>query len=128
MSVSYTAILPVRDQTVLYLSGLLQTEHGRRGTRAGRRARSTYRQAVLMLRWVLDGSRVRQLATDNAISASTTYDYLVKGFTVLAAQAPSLESSRSGAAFALSLLVNAVLSRRRRKADHGSSGSRQTSG
>jgi hypothetical protein len=33
-------------------------------------------QAVLVLRWFLDGTRVAQLATDNAIGASTAYRYL----------------------------------------------------
>lgn len=93
MSVTYTATLPVRDQTVLYLSGLLHAERVRRGTRKDRRSLSTYRQAVLILRWFLDGTRVAQLSGDNAISTSTAYDYLDEGFTTLAAQAPALESA-----------------------------------
>jgi hypothetical protein len=32
MSVTYTATLPVREQTVLYLSSLLRAERVRRGT------------------------------------------------------------------------------------------------
>ncbi|BCB78426.1 hypothetical protein GCM10022251_29940 [Phytohabitans flavus] len=39
MSITYTATLPVRDQTVFYLSGLLHAERARRGTRTERRAR-----------------------------------------------------------------------------------------
>jgi hypothetical protein len=93
MSVTYTATLPVRDQTVLYLSGLLHAERLRRGTRTGTRALSPFNQAVLVLRWFLDATRVRQLATDNQISTSTAYDYLDEGFTVLAARAPALESA-----------------------------------
>jgi hypothetical protein len=93
MSVSYTATLPVRDQTVLYVSSLLHAERVRRGTRKDRRALTPFRQAVLILRWFLDGTRARQLAVDNAIGTSTVYDYLDEGFTVLAAQAPSLESA-----------------------------------
>jgi hypothetical protein len=46
-----------------------------------------------VLRWFLDSTRVRQLAVDNAISKSTAYTYLEEGFTVLAAQAPALESA-----------------------------------
>jgi hypothetical protein len=93
MSVSYTATLPVRDQTVLYLSSLLHAERVRRGTRADRRSLTPFNQAVLVLRWFLDGTRIRQLALDNAIGKSTAYDYLEEGFTVLAAQAPALESA-----------------------------------
>ncbi|WP_397544945.1 hypothetical protein [Saccharopolyspora pogona] len=38
MSVTYTAALPVRDQTVLFMSTLLHDERRRRGTRTGSRA------------------------------------------------------------------------------------------
>jgi hypothetical protein len=41
----------------------------------------------------LDDTRVSQLATDNAISASTTYTYLHEGIDLLADQAPSLRSA-----------------------------------
>ena len=52
-----------------------------------------FKQAVLVLRWFLDSTRVRQLAVDNEIGKSTVYTYLDEGFTVLAAQAPALESA-----------------------------------
>jgi hypothetical protein len=93
MSVTYTAALSVREETVLYLSSLLHTERLRRGTRTGRRSLTCFKQAVLVLRWFLDGTRMKQLATDNAISTSTGYDYLAEGVTVLAARAPKLESA-----------------------------------
>jgi hypothetical protein len=93
MSVTYTAALPVREQTALYLSGLLRAERARRGTRGGTRALGCFKQAVLVLRWFLDGTRVAQLAADNGISTSTCYDYLHEGTGVLAAQAPRLESA-----------------------------------
>jgi hypothetical protein len=53
MSVIYTAALPVRDQTVLFLSTLLHDERQRRGTRTDSRALSPFKQAVLILRWFL---------------------------------------------------------------------------
>jgi hypothetical protein len=93
MSVSYTATLPVRDQTVLYLSSLLDAERVRHGTRESRRSLTPFKQAVLVLRWFLDSTRVRQLAVDNEIGKSIAYTYLDEGFTVLAAQAPALESA-----------------------------------
>jgi hypothetical protein len=89
MSISYIATLPVRDETVFYLSGLLHAERLRRGTRTGRRALTCSRQAVLVLRWLLDGARMSQLARDNTISLSTGYDNLHEAITVLAAAAPS---------------------------------------
>lgn len=93
MSVTYTATLPVRDQTVLYLANLLRDERLRRGTRADTRSLSPFNQAILVLRWFLDGIRVAQLATDNQISTSTVYDYVHEGIDLLAARAPKLESA-----------------------------------
>jgi len=93
MSVAYTATLTVREETVLFVSRLLHAKRLRRGTRTGTRALGCFKQAVLVIRWFLDGTRVRQLAIDNAIGKSTAYDYLVEGIGVLAAHAPSLESA-----------------------------------
>lgn len=93
MSVTYAATLNVREETVLFVSGLLQTERQRRGTRAGTRALGCFKQAVLVLRWFLDGTRLTQLARDNAIGKSTAYDYLQEGIDVLAARAPSLHGA-----------------------------------
>ncbi len=55
--VTYTAVLPVAEETVRFVSRLLAAERRRRGTRARRRVLSCYRQAVLLLRWFLDGTR-----------------------------------------------------------------------
>src|SRR4051812_31783106 len=91
--VTYTAVLPVSEETVLFVSGLLAAERQRRGTRSRRRALGCYRQAVLILRWFLDGIRLAQLAADNAISASTAYRYLHEGIDALAAAAPGLRGA-----------------------------------
>jgi DDE superfamily endonuclease len=92
MSVTYTAALPVREETVLFLSGLPHAERQRLGTRAGTRGLGCFKQAILVLRWLLDGTRITQLANDNQISRSTGYTYLHEGITVLAARAPGLSS------------------------------------
>jgi hypothetical protein len=94
MSVTYTATLTVREETVLFVSRLLHAERSRRGTRTGSRALSCFKQAILVIRWFLDGTRVSQLAIDNAIGKSTVYDYLHEGIGVLAAHAPSLEAAK----------------------------------
>jgi hypothetical protein len=70
MSVTYTATLTAREQTVLFVSSMLHAERLRRGTRTGTRALGCFAQAVLVLRWLLDGTRLAQLATDNAIGKS----------------------------------------------------------
>src|SRR5213080_4138622 len=91
--VTYTAVLPVRKSTVLFVSGLLAVERRRRGTRGRRRALGCYRQAVGVLRWFLDGTRLAQLAADNRVGRSTAYRYLHEGIDVLAAVAPGLRGA-----------------------------------
>jgi len=91
--VSYTAVLPIGESTVAFVSGLLSGQRARRGTRRGRRALGCYRQAVLVLRWFLDATRVAQLAADNQVSGSTTYRYLHEAIEVLAGAAPSLHGA-----------------------------------
>ena len=91
--VTYTAVLPVAEETVLFVSRLLAAERRRRGTRGRRRALGCYRQAVLLLRWFVDGTRLAQLAGDNAIGRSTAYRYLHEGIDVLAAAAPGLRGA-----------------------------------
>ena len=81
--VSYTAVLPVDEETVLFVSRLLAAERRRRGTRARRRALGCYRHAVLVLRWFCDGTRLAQLAADNRIGRSTAYRYLHEGIDAL---------------------------------------------
>ena len=48
--VGSTAVLPIAEETVQFVSGLLAAERRRRGTRGRRRALDCYRQAVLVLR------------------------------------------------------------------------------
>jgi len=92
-SVAYTALLTMREQTVVFVSGLLHAERLRRGTRAGTRSLSCFAQAVLVIRWFIDGTRLRQLAGDNQVGKTTAYDYLHEGIAVLAAQAPGLQGA-----------------------------------
>ena len=75
-----TVVVAVAEETVLFVSGLLAAERRRRGTRGRRRALGCYRQAVLVLRWFLNGTR---LACDHRIGRSTAYRYLHEGSDVL---------------------------------------------
>ncbi len=86
--VTYTAVLPVDEDTVQFVSALLAADRRRRRIRPKRRALGCYRQAVLVLRWFLDGTRLAQLAADNDIGRSTAYRYLHEGIDVLADRAP----------------------------------------
>jgi DDE superfamily endonuclease len=93
VSVTYTAVLDVSEDSVGFLSGLLDAERVRRGTRTGSRSLTTRQQAVLALRWLFDDTRMIQLARDNNISASTAYAYRDEAITVLAAGKPSLHGA-----------------------------------
>ncbi|MGI5517320.1 HARBI1 family protein [Streptomyces sp. CA-106131] len=92
-SVTYTAVLDVRRSTAEHLARLLRSHRTEVGTRRGRRALGCFKQAVLILRWFIDGTRLAQLARDNALSTSTAYRYLHEGLTVLAAGAPDLATA-----------------------------------
>jgi hypothetical protein len=92
-SITYTAVLDVQRETALHLSVLLMRRHRTLGTRRGRRALSPFKQAIMILRWFLDGTRVTQLARDNGIGKSTAYRLLHEGIDVLAAEAPELKTA-----------------------------------
>ncbi|MET8213785.1 IS5/IS1182 family transposase, partial [Streptomyces sp. NPDC005373] len=69
-------------------------EHRERvGTRRNTRALGVFKQAVLVLRWFIDGTRLTQLARDNRVSLPTAYRYLHEGLTVLANHAPDLSTA-----------------------------------
>jgi hypothetical protein len=91
--VTYTAVLPVDEDSVQFVSALLAADRRRRRIRPKRRALGCYRQAVLVLRWFLDGTRLAQLAADNDIGRSTAYRYLHEGIDVLADRAPGLRGA-----------------------------------
>ena len=91
--ITYTCVLDVDHPTAEFFSRQLAAHRRTLGTRSGTRALGPFKQAVLVLRWFLDGTRPAQLATDNAISTSTVYTYLHEGIDVLAAHAPDLEQA-----------------------------------
>ncbi|GAA2957048.1 hypothetical protein GCM10020227_25210 [Streptomyces flavovirens] len=89
-SITYTAVLDVRRATAEHLARLLLGQRERLGTRRGTRALGVFKQAVLVLRWFVNGTRLAQVARDNGISVPTAYRYLHEGLTVLADHAPDL--------------------------------------
>jgi hypothetical protein len=93
MSITYEAVLDVSGHSVRFLSKLLDEERVRRGTRKDTRALETGKQAVLVLRWFLDDTRMTALARDNGIALSTAYDYRDEAIAVLAARKPSLHGA-----------------------------------
>lgn len=88
--ITYGATLDVARELALFVAGVLRAERDRRGTRRGTRALSTYRHALLVLRWFRDATPVHRLAADHRISVATAYRYLHEAITALAGQAPNL--------------------------------------
>ncbi|MGW2383843.1 hypothetical protein [Streptomyces sp. NPDC001658] len=80
--------LPFDRSTVEYLFRLLGAERRRCRTRRRPHPLTPFRQAVLVLRWFVDGTRIAQLALDNAVSKRTCYRDPHEGIDVLTAQAP----------------------------------------
>lgn len=99
-SIAYTAVLDVRRGTAEHLAKLLRGHRERLGSRKGTRVLNVFKQAALMLRWFVDGTRLVQLALDNGISVPTAYRYLHEGLAVLADHAPDLSTALERAAAA----------------------------
>ena len=88
--ITYRATLDVPTETLHRLTSWLRAHRQRIGTRAGIRAATCRTQAVLVLRWLRDDTRLPTLARDAGIGISTAYRYLHEGLDVLAEQAPDL--------------------------------------
>ena len=91
--VAYRALLDLPRQLVAYLAGLLAAERRARGTRAGTRALSCWRQAVFALVWFRERRLIPVIGQGLGISQATAYRYLAAAVDVLAAQAPDLHQA-----------------------------------
>ena len=90
---AYNAVLPVDRAACDWFAGRLARRRRRIGTREGTRRLTPWTQAVFTLRFLIDGTRIRQLAVDNALPKSTAYEYLWEGLEVLAECAPTLHEA-----------------------------------
>jgi hypothetical protein len=90
---TYTTVLDVSRDTAEFVSRLPAGHRVRPRTRAGTRALGPFKQAILILRWFVDGTRIAQLARDNAIAVPTAYRYLHEGLTFLSDHAPDLSEA-----------------------------------
>lgn len=95
--ITFTCALEARRETVYFVARLIHTRCAQVGTRRGTRKLGPFRQAVMVLRWFLDATRVRQLALDNAIGRTTAYDRLHEAIDLLAALAPDVHDALAAA-------------------------------
>lgn len=91
--VTYTAILPVDRAAAEWLSRKLAAHRRTIGTRRRTRKLTPWVHAIYVLRFLIDGIRITQLAADNALAKTTAYAYLWEGLEVLAACAPTLHDA-----------------------------------
>lgn len=80
----------LRAWTAATLTGRVATHRRSIGTRSGTRRLTPWSQAMLVLRFLIDGTRISRLAADNVLPSTMTYDNRWEGLEVLAATAPSL--------------------------------------
>jgi hypothetical protein len=83
-------MLDVPAELLRYLSRLLAAERRHRGTPARSRKLTCRDQAVLVLRWFRDRTRIEALGRDHGISRATAYRYVAEAVDVLSDQAPDL--------------------------------------
>jgi hypothetical protein len=76
---TYTAVLDVRGGHSVLPGPAVVAAPPRAGHPPWAARSGCYRQAVLVIRWYLDGTRLAQLAADNRIGGSTAYRYLHEG-------------------------------------------------
>lgn len=95
--ITFTSTLEARRETVYFLARLIREHCTVVGTRRGTRRLSPFRQAVMVLRWFLDGTRIRQLAADNTVGTSTAYTRLHEAIDLLAALAPDVHEALAAA-------------------------------
>ena len=87
---SYRATVDVPIATVRTVSGWLTTHRRAHDTSSHQRAATTWGQAVVVLRWLKDGTDVRALARDSGVSQATAYRYLHEALEVIAQRSPDL--------------------------------------
>jgi hypothetical protein len=87
---AYRATLDVPVETAVTVARWIHAHRVRVDTRPEQRAATAWTQAVLVLRWLVDGTDVRLLARDAGISQATGYRYLHEAIDVIAAHAPDL--------------------------------------
>lgn len=88
--IAYRATLDVPASTLTTVAGWLATHRRAHDARPKQRAATVHRQAILVLRWLKDATRVRLLARDAEISIATAYRYLHEALDVIADHAPDL--------------------------------------
>jgi hypothetical protein len=89
---TYRVTLDLSIDTVARVSRWIQAHRARVDSRPWQRAATCWTQAMLVLRWLKDGTAVELLARDAKVSQATAYRYLHEAIDVIAEQAPDLST------------------------------------
>jgi hypothetical protein len=88
--ITYRASLDVPAHTLGVVTRWITTHRRRADRRGWQRAATPRTQALMVLRWFKDATRVSALARDAGVSLATAYRYLHEAIDVIAAHAPNL--------------------------------------
>ena len=91
--IAYRAMLDVPRELVAELATLLRAERRARGTRAGTRRLTCFKQALMVLAWFRTQGDVQIVGAGFGVSRATAYRYRDEGVTVLAEQVPDLHEA-----------------------------------
>jgi hypothetical protein len=91
--IAYSAALDVPREVALHLAALLRGERVVRGTRRSRRSLGCFKQAVLALRWFLDGTGSSNSPATAPYPSPRPIAYPHEAVDLLAAQAPDIHTA-----------------------------------
>lgn len=94
---SYSVMLDVSRELIVYVTELLRAERRARGTRNGTRSLTCFKQAQFVLAWFRDRPDVERLGQGFGLSRSSAYRYRDEGIAVLEGQAPDLHEALESA-------------------------------
>lgn len=89
--ITYRATLDVPLPTLATVSGWLGAHRKKHDVRPWQRAATCWTQAIMVLRWLLEGTEVALIAKDARVSQATGYRYLHEAVAVIAERAPELD-------------------------------------
>lgn len=86
----YSATLEVPKSTARTISGWLKVHRKKNDQRPWQRAASCWKQTIMLLRWLKDGTSITTIARDVGISPASGYRYIHEALDVVAEKSPTL--------------------------------------
>ena len=80
----YSATLDVPKSTARTVSAWIQAHRKKNDQRPWQRAASCWKQTIMLLRWLKDGTNITTIARDAKVSPATGYRYIHEALDVVA--------------------------------------------